>query len=65
MSRLLDGFNYFWKLGAKDINSVADGKRFIYLLHRWQIMLKESAGKGENEPLNEEDTETLVKELFG
>jgi len=63
MNRLLDGFNYFWKLSAKDIQSVADGKRFVYLLHRWQILLKESAGK--EEELKAEDMETMVKDLFG
>jgi hypothetical protein len=62
MSRVLDGFNYFWKLSAKDIQSVADGKRFIYNLHRWQILVKELAGK---EELSEEDMETMVKHLFG
>lgn len=65
MNRVLDGFNYFWKLSAKDIQSVADGKRFVYLLHRWQILLKETAGREEEAVLKAEDMETMVKHLFG
>ncbi len=59
MTRLLDGFNYFWNLKPSTFKQ-AD----ILFLHAWQKMLKETIGKTETEPLSQDDMYLIAKNIF-
>ncbi len=60
MSRLLDGFNYFWNKKPSQWKTID-----TVWLHQWMKLLKSTTGKGEDEQLSEDDMETMVRELFG
>lgn len=58
MTRLLDGFNYFW-----DKTPTTWKPADIIFLHSWQKLLKEAVDKKE-EPVEEDDMYEMAKKIF-
>ena len=58
MTRLLNGFNYFWNIKPSDIKTKEQGMKLVMLLHKWQELFKN------REMPVEEDLYEVAKNIF-